>query len=207
MAAVGVVVPVRGPAPFLDEALESVLRQDPAPEAVVVVDDASPEPVRIDPDHARRCTLVRRDMPGGAPGARDTGLERLQSDLVALLDADDAWRPGKLAAQVAALEAHPEAAACFARVRVVDDGGRPTAERWDELPGGMLGPETLLPVVFERNPIPTSTVVLQRADLLAAGGFAGPPPCEDQDLWLRLLRGGHGFASVPEVLVDYRRHA
>jgi hypothetical protein len=89
----------------------------------------------------------------------------------------------------------------------VDDGGRPTAERWDELPGGMLGPETLLPVVFERNPIPTSTVVLQRVDLLAAGGFAGPPPCEDQDLWLRLLRGGHGFASVPEVLVDYRRHA
>ena len=207
MASVGVLVPVRGPAPFLDEALESVLRQDPAPAAVVVVDDASPEPVRLDPAHARRCTLVRRDVPGGAPGARDTGLEGLRTDLVALLDADDAWRPGKLAAQLEALGTHPEAVACFARVRVVDDRGRPTGEQWEALPGGMLGAEALMPVVFERNPIPTSSVVLRRSDLVAAGGFAGPPPCEDQDLWLRLLRRGHGFACVPEVLVDYRRHA
>ena len=207
MASVGVLVPVRGPAPFLDEALDSVLRQDPAPAAVVVVDDASPEPVRLDPGHARRCTLVRRDVPGGAPGARDTGLERLRTDLVALLDADDAWRHGKLAAQLEALGAHPEAAACFTRVRVVDDQGRPTGEQWEALPGGMLGPEALMPVVFERNPIPTSSVVLRRSDLIAAGGFAGPPPSEDQDLWLRLLRRGHGFACVPEVLVDYRRHA
>lgn len=206
MASVGVLVPVRGPAPFLDEALESVLSQEPGPGAVVVVDDASPEPVRLDPAHARRCTLVRRDIPGGAPGARDTGLERLDTDLVALLDADDAWRPGKLAAQLDALGAHPEAAACFARVRVVDDQGRPTGERWEALPGGMLEPEALMPVVFERNPIPTSSVVLRRSDLVAAGGFAGPPPCEDQDLWLRLLRRGHGFVCVPEVLVEYRRH-
>ncbi len=88
----------------------------------------------------------------------------------------------------------------------MDAGGHPTDERWEELPGGVLAPDELLPVVFERNPIPTSSVVLQRADLIAAGGFAGPPPCEDQDLWLRLLRRGTGFVSVPDVLVDYRRH-
>ena len=206
MASVGVLVPVRGPAPFLDAALESVLRQDPAPAAVVVVDDASPQPVRLGPAHARRCTLVRRETPGGAPGARDTGLERLSTDLVALLDADDAWRRDKLGKQLAALDAYPEASACFARARIVDREGRPTGEHWKELPGGMLGADALMPVVFERNPIPTSSVVLQRADLVAAGGFAGPPLCEDQALWLRLLRGGHGFACVPEVLVDYRRH-
>ena len=207
MPSVGVLVPVRGPAPFLDEAIASALRQDPAPAVVVVVDDASTQPVRLDPDHARRCTLVRRDVPGGAPGARDTGLEHLPTDLVALLDADDVWRPGKLAAQLAALDAHPEAAACFSRVRVVDGEGRATGEQWEALPGGMLEAEALLAVVFERNPIPTSSVVLRRTELAAAAGFAGPPPCEDQDLWLRLLRRGHGFACVPEVLVDYRRHA
>ena len=58
------------------------------------------------------------------------------------------------------------------------------------------GTQTGAPVVFERNPIPTSSVVVQRADLLAAGGFAGPPPCEDQDLWLRLLRRGARFVCA-----------
>ena len=207
MTSVGVLMPVREPARYLADALESVLEQAPAPDAIVVVDDASPEPVRLDPAQARRCTLVRRKERGGAPGARDTGLERLSADLVALIDADDVWRPGKLATQLAAFEAHPEAAACFGRARIVDGSSRSTGERWEELPGGMLGPEELTPVVFERNPIPTSSVVLKRADLVAAGGFAGPLRCEDQALWLRLLRRGHGFVSVPEVLVDYRRHA
>src|SRR6476469_10963981 len=207
MTSVGVLVPVRGPAPYLADALESVLEQAPAPDAVVVVDDASPDPVRLDSAHARCCTLVRREERGGAPGARDTGLEHLEADLVALIDADDVWRPGKLAAQLAALDAHPEAAACFGRARIIDGAGRPTGERWEELPGGVLGPKELTPVVFERNPIPTSSVVLRRAALVAAGGFAGPPRGEDQALWLRLLRRGHGFVCVPEVLVDYRRHA
>src|SRR5258708_38830417 len=115
MTSVGVLVPVRGPAPYLAQALDSVLGQTPAPDAVVVVDDASPEPVRLDPAHARRCTLVRREDPGGAPGARDTGLERLSADLVALIDADDVWRPGELAAQPAAPDAPREAGAWFSR--------------------------------------------------------------------------------------------
>src|SRR2546430_14171271 len=117
MTSVGVLVPVRGPAPHLADALQSVLEQAPAPDAIVVVDDASPEPVQLDPAHSGRCTLVRREERGGAPGARDTGLERLSTDLVALIDADDVWRPGKLATQLAALEAHPAAAACFSRAR------------------------------------------------------------------------------------------
>src|SRR3981189_2962342 len=96
MTSVGVLVPVRGPAPYLAEALDSVLGPSPAPDSAGIVDDASPEPVQLGPAHARRCTLVRREEPGGAPGARDTGLERLSTDLVALLDADDAWRRAKL---------------------------------------------------------------------------------------------------------------
>src|SRR3979409_1599671 len=144
MTSVGVLVPVRGPAPYLAEALDSVLGQSPAPDSVVVVDDASPEPVQLGPAPARRCTPVRREE----PGARDTGLERLSADLVALIDADDVWRPGKLAAQLAALDAHPEAAACFGRARVVDGASRPTGERWEELPGGVLEPEELTPIVF-----------------------------------------------------------
>lgn len=205
-ATVGVVMPVRAPAPFLDEALEAVLAQRPAPEEVVVVDDASPEPVALDPDHAARCRLLRRERQGGAPGARDTGLAALDTALVALADADDVWRPGKLALQVQALEATPEAGLCFGRATVIDAEGRPTGERWQELPGGLLDARHLGPMLYVHNSIPASCVVLRRSELRAAGGFAGPPPSEDWDLWLRLVSRDVCFYCEPGAEIAYRRH-
>jgi glycosyltransferase involved in cell wall biosynthesis len=205
-APVGVLVPVRGPAPFLDEALEAVLTQRPAPRHVVVVDDASPEPVALDPAHAPRCRLLRSDRPLGAPAARDAGLALLDTPLVALSDADDVWRPGKLAFQLEALEAAPVAGLCFGRAIVIDARGRPTGERWEELPQGVLDARRLGPMLYERNLIPTSSVVLRRCALRDAGGFSGPPPAEDWALWLRLLARGVAFHSEPRAEVAYRRH-
>jgi GT2 family glycosyltransferase len=201
----GVVVPVHGWAPFLAEALDSVLAQDPAPAAVVVVDDGSREPVRLHPDHDTHCTLVRRDRRGGVAAARATGEAALPGDveLVAHCDADDAWRPGKLAAQLDALAARPHAAACFGSAEVVGPDGRPTGERWDDVPPGPFG----LPALYERNPIPVSSSLVRRDALRAAGGYAGrfPDFAEDWDLWLRMVRRGETLLSVPRARIRYRR--
>ena len=203
---VGAIVPVRAPAPWLGEALEAVLAQRTAPAAVVVVDDASPDPVRLDASHARRCTLVRRDRPGGAPAARDTALTQLDTEWLALADADDVWRPDRLAAQREALADRPDAALCFGSARIVDGDGRPTGERWDRVPPGLTEPAALAALIYEVNLIPTSSVLVRRDSVVSAGGFQGPPPCEDQDLWLRLLGRGAGFLALARELVDYRRH-
>src|SRR3954453_17911400 len=108
----GVIVPVHGWAPFLAETLDAVLSQRPAPAAVVVVDDGSREPVALHPDHAPHCELVRRVPRGGGAAARAAGEAALDAgiELVASCDADDAWLPGKLAAQ---LEAIAAAEMCF----------------------------------------------------------------------------------------------
>src|SRR5206468_1448457 len=99
---VGVVVPVRGWAPYLAEALDSVLAE--GPDEVVVVDNASAEPAVLHPDHASRVRLIRRDGPPRGPAAaRNLGVASLDTELVAFCDADDAWEPGSLAPRVAAL--------------------------------------------------------------------------------------------------------
>lgn len=212
-AAVGVIVPVRGPAPDLPEALDSALAQDPAPNAVVVVDDGSAEPLRLSADHAERCRLVRRERRGGPAAARQGGLEALaalDAPLVALLDADDAWEPGKLAAQLAALHRHPSAPLCFGRATVVGPGGEPTGARLAEPPAGLLENPELARLLYRGNPIPTSSALVRRPALLAAGGFDGGIAstwCEDWDLWLRLARAGGGFVCEPRARVRYRRHA
>lgn len=199
----GVIVPVRAPAPWLGEALESVLAQDPAPAEVVVVDDGS-EPAVEAPDGVR---VVRRDASGGPAAARDAGLRELDTDLIAFCDADDVWEPGKLAAQLEALEHHPGASVCFGRADVIGPDGRPTGEHWEELAPGLHEASELAPLLYERNPIPFASAVVRRPALEAAGGFAGPAPlASDWDLWLRLAAAGHAFVCEPGARIRYRRH-
>lgn len=206
---VGVIVPVHGFAPYLAETLDCVLGQVPAVDAVVVVDDASDEPLALHPDHAPHCSLVRREECGGPAAARASGLLSLRPDveLVALCDCDDAWASGKLAAQVAALDEFPEAGLCFGRALVVGADGRPTGERWNELSAGLHSGPSLAARLYAANPLPTSSVVLRRSALQAVGGFASPVRlAEDWDLWLRLAAAGWGFVSEPGAVVRYRRH-
>ena len=168
---IGLIVPVRPPAPFVDEALASALEQERPPERHVVVEDAEG---------------------AGPAAARQRGLEQLEDcDWIALLDADDAWEPGKLAAQRAAVAASPDAVVCFGRATAVDEGGETTGERLPELAPGLHAASDLAPVLFESNPIPTSSALVRRDALVAAGGFAAPAPlASDWDLWLRLVAHG-----------------
>src|SRR5919206_491878 len=172
---VGVLVPIHGFPRYLAEALDSVLEQEPAPDAVVVIDDGSEVPVRLHPEHAARVVLVRREVAGGPAAARAAGLEALDPsiDLVALCDADDAWEPGKLSAQLAAVAAAPDAGWAFGRARIIGPDGHETGERWDEPTPGRHEAKALGRALYERNPVPTSSVVLRREALAQAGGFVG----------------------------------
>ena len=198
---VGVVVPVHGWSPYLAETLDGVIGQDPAPDEIVVVDDGSPEPVGLHVEHAPHCRLVRHGQRRGLAAARRTGVDALAAatELVALCDADDTWRPGKLAAQLAALR-DTGADACFARAVIVGPDDRPTGEAWP-------APPLTLPGLFEHNPVCVSGAIVRRAAVERAGGIARDlPAAEDWDLWLRLLGAGATFAYAPDAVVAYRRH-
>jgi len=85
---------------FIEEAINSVLRQDfPASETeILVVDDGStdntPEVVR---KFAPRVRLLRK-INGGQASAFNAGIPEARGEIVAFLDGDDWWAPGKLTA-------------------------------------------------------------------------------------------------------------
>lgn len=197
---VTVLVPVFNRPRYVKEALESVLPQEcEGGFEVLVVDDGStdetPDVVRAFGDPVR---VIRQDNAGPAV-ARNRGLREARGEFVALLDSDDVWLPGKLAAQVELLSARPEAVFLHSDVEEFfeDDPER----RWKNRPlvlDGQVHRELL-----RRNHVHTMTVVLRREAVLAVGGFdAEYPPCEDWDLWLRLTENAPVVGDpVPRVRV------
>src|SRR6059058_153404 len=106
---VSVVIPTFNSADYLAQAIQSVLAQTYQDFEIIVVDDASTDTTEeaVRP-YAKRICYVRQE-PGGPSMARNRGILQARGELIAFLDADDLWRPTKLARQVEYLKCHPEA--------------------------------------------------------------------------------------------------
>jgi glycosyltransferase involved in cell wall biosynthesis len=181
---VSVIVPVHNRPRFVREAVESALAQDcPGGAEVVVVDDGSTdETPQVLASFGDRIRVVRQEN-GGPSRARNRGFREAHGELFALLDSDDVWLPGKLVAQLAALDASP--ACCLVHSDVDEFWDDGSARRWTRRPPVLGG--DVLRALLRRNFVHTMTVVLRRGAVDAVGGFdPAYPPCEDWDLWLRL---------------------
>lgn len=196
MDAVGAVIATRDRPALAVRAARNALAQTHPLTELVVVDDGSVPPLRLPHDLASdaRVDLVRLDRSRGRGAARNVGLAALSTPLVAFLDDDDLWHPGKTAVQVAALRAcGPEVAAVGTAFRL---WSRPV--RVSVPPSEHAMPLALL----ESFGVCTSTVLARRAALLEVGGFAEHlARCEDWDLWVRLA-DRHRITGLPEILVE-----
>jgi len=112
-----VVIPAYNAADTLEEALRSILEQSVPPAEIIVVDDGSTDgTVGIVTSFGPPVTLVSQSNQG-CGAATNAGISRVATPLLAFLDADDVWLPGKAALQVQSLEANPDLAAVCGRAR------------------------------------------------------------------------------------------
>jgi glycosyltransferase involved in cell wall biosynthesis len=196
----------RNAAPFVAAAIESALAQTFADFELVVVDDASTDQTAdIIASYAAkdpRIRLIRRTESGGGSVARNMILREARGEWIAVLDADDLWRPRRLELQLAAVDANPSVVLVNSEYDRMDVEGRAleSARR--------SGPEWwLLWQLLFGNIIGGHSQVLYRRELaLACGGYRPEyEMAEDYQLWVDLTREG-GVVCVPEVLMDYRVH-
>jgi len=204
MATVSVVIPTYNHAAFLSEALENVFAQTCSPLEVIVVDDGSTdETAEVLRMYERRIRVLSQANRGVA-AARNAGAAVASGELLAFLDADDAWLPAKLERQVARLDSEPEIALVHCGVAEIDNRGRQFRARLD----GMEGRVSTEMLFFRRGVIlgGGSAAVIRRAAFLDVGGFdESLSTSADWDLYYRIAcRCPVGF--VPEVLVRYRVH-
>jgi glycosyltransferase involved in cell wall biosynthesis len=99
---ISVVIPLYNCVDRIEGAILSALNQVPEPVEIIVVDDASTDQIdaaaltAIDP----RVRVIRHEVNRGGGVARNTGIDAANGQLIAFLDADDRWLPGKLERQL-----------------------------------------------------------------------------------------------------------
>jgi GT2 family glycosyltransferase len=121
---ISVVIPTFNRAHLVKRALASVLAEIGPQDEVIVVDDGSTDDteaaVRGFKDDRIRYIRQRN---AGAGAARNRGVRECAGDLVAFLDSDDEWLPGRVAVQRAFMTARPDVLCTFVDY-ARDFGGR-----------------------------------------------------------------------------------
>ena len=142
---VSVVIPTYNRAHMIRRAIDSALAQIVPGDEIIVVDDGSTDDTAsVVAPYGDRIRFVRTE--NGGPGAsRNQGIRRATRDLIAFLDSDDEWMPGKLELARRWLAARPDVLFVFSDFATTDDEGRPLRRHlihwhedhrpWDEILG------------------------------------------------------------------------
>jgi hypothetical protein len=203
---VTVLMPVFNRERFLDEAIDSVIGQDFGDFELLAVDDGStdrtPEILRAWAGRDARIVVITLPGNQGIPAALNEGLRHARAGYVARLDSDDLMMPGRLAAQAAVLDRHPEVVLVSCAYETMDaDGNYIDTWRGDEPHEAVTYLLNFYNIVGGGG-----QVMFRREEVLAEGGYAVEyPSSEDYDLWVRLLRRGR-IRSLPLVGMKQRHH-
>lgn len=203
MPSIDVVIPVWNRAHVIGRAITSVFSQDlPAADwsvHVLVVDDGSTDDLAgaLQP-FQQQVRVIRHDANQGAAAARNTAIAAAGGDLLAFLDSDDVWLPGKLARQMTAMREYGWEASCTAYLL-----SRP-GTRDHISPRRSSGLIELEQMAWGCFFSPGSTLMCRRSLFDEVGWFdTGLSRLEDWDWLLRLVRARPlGFLAEPLARIE-----
>lgn len=186
-----VVIPLYNKGRHIERTLNSILAQTIQDFEIIIVNDGSsdsgPEVVKSLKD--TRINLINQDN-AGVSAARNRGIQESKADLIALLDADDEWKPVFLETILKLREKYPEAGAYVTAYNICESDGRIRNPNYKAIP---LAPwEGILPSYFMAaatggSPVCSSVICIPRKVFSEIGGFqVGAWWGEDDDLWGRI---------------------
>lgn len=204
-----VMIPAYNCLPYLGQALESVLSQDPGPALmqIEVIDDASTDgnvEELVRNMGKGRVGYYRQPENRGSLRNFETCLQRAKGELVHLLHGDDAVLPGFYAAVDTLFTTDPNLGMVCTRYAYIDHSGK-------FLHNGALVQNSAgriddwLVKLASLHGIQPPGVVVKRSVYEALGGFYAVHYGEDWEMWCRIAKD-YPVAYHPEVLAYYRQH-
>ncbi len=208
-----VIVPCYNHARYVGAALESALSQSRAPDRVIVIDDGSrDDSVAVLRAFEARGVEVEAQENAGAHETINRLVKKAAEDceLVAVLNSDDAYLPGRFERCLPEFERDADLAVLATALELMDDDGGDldpdsSRARWFRAAWSLRGREYHEWMGVCNFPATTSNVIA-RADYLLANPFR--PYRFNHDYYLLAKAAVEGrFGLVDEPLVRYRVHA
>ena len=212
---VSVIIPCFNCRLFLSDAVGSAYAQaGPTEIEVIVVDDGSSdgsweELIKLKQDHYRDLRILSHPDHAnlGVSATRYRGVLAATGEYVAFLDADDVFLPGKLEAQLQAMEANPQVVLCHTAVEVIGDLSKANFFQ------GVLRADSVMPYHFRnqkhyliRHGICNSSALVRAQALLPIRfSVVQIMMYEDWLCWCLLAAKGP-FLFLDRPLVGYRVH-
>ena len=201
-----VIVPAYNVAPYIEQAIRSVLTQTTSDLEVIVVDDGSTDTTAraVESIQDDRLTMIRKEN-GGCASARNAGFAASSGEFVAFLDGDDYWLPNMIERQMELFGNLLDVDLVFSLSCVVDDRDRSY---------GLMKPGSYRAFSFQdlviENPVGNgSSAVMRRRAMESAGPFdESLLASSDCDMWFRIVKlRPNNFVCLPDVLTCSRRRS
>ncbi|HRQ31768.1 MAG TPA: glycosyltransferase family 2 protein [Anaerolineales bacterium] len=200
MPLVSIITPSFNQARYLEQTIQSVLRQDHPRIEHIVVDGASTDgSVEIIKKYADKLAWWVSEKDSGQADAINKGLARAAGEIVAWLNSDDYYLPGAVSAAVKLFEENPDVVLVYGNMLAVDERGNP----FNTLTYKQLTMQDLLcfqiigqPAVFFRRS------ALEKTDMLDSTFHF----LLDHHLWIRIAQHGR-ILHVDQTWAAARYHA
>lgn len=201
MPRITILMPVYNGEEYLKETMDSVLAQTFSDFEFLIINDGSTDSSKeiILSYQDERIHLIENDCNLGLVATLNKGLDMIETEFIARMDADDLWDEHKLEKQIEVLDNHPEVGLCGTSI-----------EKFGCLNGIMIFPKNndTLKVGFLFYCMMSHPSVVFRRSMLKKSGLKYKRdafPAEDYKLWVDCLDATQIF-NIPEPLVKYRQH-
>jgi len=204
---VSVIMPVFNSAPFLSQAIESILTQSYKNFELIIIDDASTDTskkiISQFVKNNKRVRFVKNKINLGVSLSTNIGISQAKGQLIAKMDSDDIALPYRLEKQVKFLQNHPKCVAVGGQCIVIDEE--------NNVIGNKVFPtiaSKTKDMIFWAVPIQQPSIMI-RTNLLPkdfSWYSKSKSSAEDVDLMFRLLNFGQ-LKNLSQNVLLYRHRS
>lgn len=205
---VSVIIPAYNAEKFIEETIQSVLKQTHFNLELIVVDDGSTDnTLKLVEDfckYDKRTTLIKQEN-SGVSAARNAGFLACNGSYIAFLDADDVWNPKFLESTLQKLSTDKSLGLVYCDNQLIDGN----SQKMQEVNGGKEGYvlDNLLLGGEGEYIFGISGGVLKKEVIESVGGFdIDLSNCADHEFYFRVANK-YKIGRVPKVGWYYRQHS